>query len=403
MTIDTACSSSLVAVHQAVQVLKNGDSRAAVAAGSNLIFGPENYIGESKLKMLSPSSRSRMWDEDADGYAQGEGIAAVLLKTLSAALEDGDHIECLIRETGVNQDGRTKGITMPSASAQATLIRDIYARAGLDFSSEHDRCQYFEAHGTGTPAGDSIEAEAIKTAFFDNSLINKSGGCTAVPAHSMQGNKLYVGSIKTVIGHTEGTAGLAAVFKASLALQHGIIPPNMLFKQLNPSIELFYDSLEIPTEAKPWPVIAEGQPRRASVNSFGFGGTNAHAILESYHSVNVSHDGNRASDNASVLIPFCFSANSEVSLARSIAAYSSYLKDNKTTNLRDLAWTLLLKSTLPLKASFSAANVEDLCTKLDAKLESSRANADATIGTRSLSSSSSYSPRILGVFTGQGA
>lgn len=147
MTIDTACSSSLVAVHQAVQSLRSGESKMAVAAGSNLILGPENYIAESKLKMLSPTGRSRMWDKDADGYARGEGVAAVVLKTLSAAVADGDHIECLIRETGVNQDGRTRGITMPSAIAQTSLIRDTYARAGLDPYKASDRCQYFEAHG----------------------------------------------------------------------------------------------------------------------------------------------------------------------------------------------------------------------------------------------------------------
>lgn len=147
MTIDTACSSSLVAVHQAVQALRSGESRVAIAAGSNLILGPENYIAESRLKMLSPTGRSRMWDKDAHGYARGEGVAAVVLKTLSAALADGDHVECLIRETGMNQDGRTKGITMPSATAQISLIRDTYARAGLDLRKSSDRCQYFEAHG----------------------------------------------------------------------------------------------------------------------------------------------------------------------------------------------------------------------------------------------------------------
>lgn len=157
MTIDTACSSSLVAVHQAVQLLRSGESRVAIAAGANLLLGPEQYIAESKLKMLSPSGRSRMWDEKADGYARGDGIASVVLKALSAALEDGDHIECIIRETGINQDGRTKGITMPSAGAQAALIEATYAKAGLDLSKRGDRPQYFEAHGTGTPAGDPVE------------------------------------------------------------------------------------------------------------------------------------------------------------------------------------------------------------------------------------------------------
>jgi hybrid polyketide synthase/nonribosomal peptide synthetase ACE1 len=187
MTIDTACSSSLVALHQAVQVLRAGTSRIAVAAGTNLLLAPLGYISESKLGMLSPSGRCQMWDANADGYARGEGVAAVMLKRLSDAIADGDQIECIIRETGVNQDGKTKGITMPSAITQAALIRDTYARAGLDLNEKRDRPQFFEAHGTGTPAGDPQEAEALHTAFF--STVN----------HDPQ-DVLHVGSVKTVIG-----------------------------------------------------------------------------------------------------------------------------------------------------------------------------------------------------------
>jgi hybrid polyketide synthase/nonribosomal peptide synthetase ACE1 len=149
MTIDTACSSSLVALHQAVLSLRNGDASSALVAGSNLLLSPDQYVASSKMKMLSSSARSRMWDKDADGYARGDGFGVLVLKTLSRALADGDTIECIIRETGVNQDGRTKGITMPSATAQADLIRATYAKAGLDLSKPSDRPQYFEAHGTG--------------------------------------------------------------------------------------------------------------------------------------------------------------------------------------------------------------------------------------------------------------
>lgn len=161
MTIDTACSSSLVAVHQAVQTLRAGTSRVAVAAGTNLLLCPLGYISESLLGMLSPDGRCKMWDDKANGYARGEGVACVMLKRLSDAIADGDEIDCVIRETGVNQDGKTKGITMPSAVSQAALIRDTYKRAGLDPRNKQDRCQYFEAHGTGTPAGDPQEAEAL--------------------------------------------------------------------------------------------------------------------------------------------------------------------------------------------------------------------------------------------------
>ena len=387
MTIDTACSSSLVAIHLAVQSLRGGEARLAVAAGSNLILGPENYIAESKLKMLSPTGRSRMWDKDADGYARGEGIAAVVLKTLSAALEDGDHIECLIRETGVNQDGRTRGITMPSATAQTSLIRDTYARAGLDASRPSDRCQYFEAHGTGTPTGDPLEAEAVTSAFFPE----KSN------FEASDDDMLYIGSIKTVIGHTEGTAGLAGVLKASLALQNRVIPPNMLFNQLNPSIKPFYGNLKILTKHQHWPALASGQPRRASVNSFGFGGTNAHAILESYEPA----EPQVSQASAPCFAPFAFSASTDTSLKTQLKAYSEYLATNPSVNLQDLSFTLNSRRTFfPMKIAFAAQTVEALNFQIQHRLDSAQGSKGEEDGVRS---STSEAPAILGVFTGQGA
>lgn len=149
VTIDTACSSSLVALHQAVQSIRSGECSLALIGGANLLLTPEPYISMSKLKMLSPTGRSRMWDKDADGYSRGEGFSVVIAKSLTRALEDGDDIEYIIRETAVNQDGRTKGLTMPSSAAQRALIRTTYEKAGLDLNKYEDRPQYFEAHGTG--------------------------------------------------------------------------------------------------------------------------------------------------------------------------------------------------------------------------------------------------------------
>ena len=149
MTIDTACSSSLVALHQAVQSLRTGESCICIVAGCNLLLAPDQFVAESKLQMISHSGRSRMWDKDADGYARGDGFGVLVLKTLSKALDDKDAIECIIRETGVNQDGRTQGITMPSFEAQADLIKDTFLKTGLDLTKSSDRPQYFEAHGTG--------------------------------------------------------------------------------------------------------------------------------------------------------------------------------------------------------------------------------------------------------------
>jgi len=137
----------------AMQTIRSGDSQVAVVCGSNLILGPEPYIIESTVKMLSPDGLGRMWDKGANGYARGEGIAAIVIKPLSTSVQDGDHIECLVRETGLNQDGKTAGITVPNALSQRDLIRKTYQRAGLDLRNPKDRPQFFEAHGTGTPAG----------------------------------------------------------------------------------------------------------------------------------------------------------------------------------------------------------------------------------------------------------
>ncbi|KAL4795761.1 putative hybrid NRPS/PKS enzyme [Aspergillus venezuelensis] len=350
MTIDTACSSSLVAVHQAVQVLRSRESRVAIAAGANLLLGPAPYIAESKLQMLSPDGRCYMWDDRANGYARGEGIASIVLKTLSAALEDKDDIQCIIRETGINQDGRTKGITMPSAAAQAALIEATYRKAGLNLAKVRDKPQFFEAHGTGTPAGDPQEAEAIHRALTQ-------GECRS---------PVYVGSVKTVIGHTEGTAGLAGLLKAALALQHGIIPPNRWFDRLNPAIEPFYGDLQIATSSVPWPLIKSGAPRRASVNSFGFGGSNAHCVLESHPGAAETQSSPRSLGKLSESRCFIFSAASERPLVAMVKNISMFLTQNKAVDLASLWYTLTSRrSCLAQRIAFTATTADDLCDKLE--------------------------------------
>nr|ALQ32968.1 putative polyketide synthase [Fusarium sp. NRRL 25184] len=375
--IDTACSSSLVALHYAVQTLRSGEAKMAVAAGSNLILVPDLFVSESSLNMLSPNGRSYMWDKDADGYTRGEGTSAVILKTLSQAIADGDDIECIIRETGVNQDGQTPGITMPSPTAQAELIRATYAKAGLDLRLESDRPQYFEAHGTGTQAGDPREAEAISRVFF--------------PKGSVYDSKLTVGSVKTLIGHLEGSAGLAGVLKTSQALQHGQIPANLHFKTLNPKIKPFYANLQVPTETQPWPVLPNSWTRRASVNSFGFGGTNAHAILEAWDSKR--HDSGSHSESEGGL--FVLSANSAQSLASKASQLCDYLERNPETDLSRLSFTLFHRANFSFRAAFTATSVQQLTEKLK--------SAVLNKIPRTVSVPENMPPRILGVFTGQGA
>ncbi|KAE8154018.1 hypothetical protein BDV25DRAFT_168001 [Aspergillus avenaceus] len=390
MTIDTACSSSLVGVHEAVQALRNGTSRVAVACGTNLMVSPLPYIMESNLGMLSPDGQSRMWDADANGYARGEGVASLVLKTLSSAIEDGDQIACVIREVGVNHDGRTKGLTMPSALAQASLIKATYAKAGLDPTTKSGRCQFFEAHGTGTPAGDPQEAEALSKAFFPPECEDFEN----------EDNRLLVGSVKTVIGHTEGTAGIAGLMKACMALQHSTVPPNLLFSRLNPALKPFTKHLRIALSPQPWPKLPDGVPRRASVNSFGFGGTNSHAILESYdpsssHNLTVL---NGFHPPAACHIPVALSAASDQSLLSLLESMRGFLETRPDIELSGLAYTLSTKrSALPQRLALSAESKEQLLSELTAKIDASATDED--LGTSALPAA----PAILGVFTGQGA
>jgi acyl transferase domain-containing protein len=389
LTIDTACSSSLVAVHQAICSLRNG-SPIAIAAGANAILGPEPYVFESKLHMLSPTGRSRMWDADADGYARGEGYAAVVLKLLSKAIEDGDHIESIIRGSAVGQDGYgPQGLTMPIAASQIALIQRTYKDAGLDPKEPSNRCQYFEAHGTGTLAGDPVEAEAVSKAFF--------------PAHAKlpSDQVLHVGSIKTVIGHLEGTAGIAGLIKGSLVVQKGIIPPNLLFKNLNPTIEPFYTNLKVPTVATPWPQLPNGVPRRVSVNSFGFGGTNAHVIIESYAPSFMSTDNVQQQNNAPVL-PLILSTKSEYSMVEMLKSVRQYLSKYPDLNLSHLNYTSIFHRTMfPYRISFPASDSSTLQSDITGKISELETSTKGL--TRRNPNTNTPKPIIFGVFTGQGA
>ncbi|KAI9154916.1 Squalestatin tetraketide synthase [Paramyrothecium foliicola] len=260
MYIDTACSSSLNAMYLACQGLRSGVSDMAVVGGSNVILTPEFSVALSNMNFLSPSGRCRSFDASGDGYGRGEGFAVMILKPLSKAIADGDPIRSLVRSVGANQDGYTHGgITQPSRELQVQLIKDTYKQANLDM--KHTR--YFEAHGTGTAIGDPTEARAIGQAFFK---------------HRSPRDPIYIGAVKSNIGHLEGSSGLAGVVKTVLVLERGVIPPNANFERLNPQIDAEFFNLHFPVRSIPWPSTAE--TRLASVNSFGFGGSNCHAVLE---------------------------------------------------------------------------------------------------------------------------
>ncbi|KAF1998108.1 polyketide synthase PksD [Amniculicola lignicola CBS 123094] len=262
--IDTACSSSMVAMDLACQNLRNGQSDMAVVAGCNLILSPEAPLLLSNMNFLSPDSQCYSFDHRANGYARGEGVIVVVLKRLADAIRDNDTIRAVIRGTASNQDGHTPGITQPSIIAQESLIKQLYQECGLKLQDT----RYVEAHGTGTSIGDPIEAEAIGRVF-------RSSRSPAEP--------LYIGSVKANIGHLEGGSGLAGIVKAVLMLEKGIIPPQAAFEKLNPRIKAKFYNLAIATKRTPWPTRGL---RRISVNSFGFGGSNSHIILDdAYHTL----------------------------------------------------------------------------------------------------------------------
>ncbi len=259
VAVDTACSSSLVAVHFACESLRNGDSDLAVAAGINLLLAPDLNILFSQARMMSPQGNCKSFDDSADGYVRGEGCGVVLLKPLSKALADGNKIHALINGSAINQDGRSNGITAPNGLAQEKVIQKALKKAGITPA----QVGYVEAHGTGTPLGDSIEATAILNSYCDQ------------PRNA----PLAIGSAKSQIGHLEAAAGIAGLIRASLALKNKILPPTLHLNKLNSKIAWGENRAEVVPYPKIWP---ENQDRFAAVSSFGFGGSNAHVILQAF-------------------------------------------------------------------------------------------------------------------------
>src|SRR6516225_1451864 len=252
LTVDTACSSSLVALHDACEAIRSRRIDSAVVGGVNLLLAPYPFIGFSRASMLSRRGRCFAFDERADGYVRGEGGGVVILKPLEDALASGDPIRAVILASGVNSDGRTIGLSLPSESAQASLLHSLYAHAGVG----PDELAFFEMHGTGTAAGDPIEATAVGRSIGRN-----------------RSDPLLIGSVKTNIGHLEPASGIAGLLKTVLSLDRAVIPPTLHCESPNPDIPFDVLNLKLVHQIEP---LANTAERYAGVNSFGFGGTNAH-------------------------------------------------------------------------------------------------------------------------------
>ncbi|MCP5004685.1 MAG: polyketide synthase, partial [Planctomycetes bacterium] len=260
LSIDTACSSSLVAIAEACGSLVNHTINLALAGGVCVLSGPSMHIMTSQSGMLSKDGRCFTFDARANGFVPGEGMGVLLLKRLDDAVRDKDPIHGIIRGWGVNQDGKTNGITSPSVNSQIQLEKDVYQRFGIDPAS----ISLVEAHGTGTGLGDPIEVEALLESF--ESQTSKKQSCA-------------LGSVKSNIGHLLAAAGVSGVIKVLLCLENQKLVPHANFKTLNPQIDLKNSRFYINTKLQDWKA-PQGIPRRACISSFGFSGTNAHLVIE---------------------------------------------------------------------------------------------------------------------------
>ncbi|MET8560107.1 SDR family NAD(P)-dependent oxidoreductase [Streptomyces flaveolus] len=263
IALDTACSSSLVALHLAQQALASGEIDIALVGGVSLYLLPGTYVRMSGARMLSARGQCRSFDQGADGFVPGEGVGALVLKRLSDAEADHDHIHGVVLASGTNQDGKTNGITAPSANSQMELFRTVYDRYGIDAAS----IGYIETHGTGTTLGDAIELDALSTVYRERGVAPRS--CA-------------IGSVKSNIGHTSAAAGVAGVHKVLLGLRHGLLVPSLHVETPNELLDSGDCPLTISRDLQFWEARNGHELRRAAVSSFGFSGTNAHVVLEEY-------------------------------------------------------------------------------------------------------------------------
>jgi acyl transferase domain-containing protein/surfactin synthase thioesterase subunit len=375
LAIDTACSSSLVAVHLACQSLRSGESDLALAGGANLLLCPEVTLIFSQAHMMAPDGRCKTFDARANGYVRAEGCGVAVLKRLADAVRDGDRILAAIRGSAINQDGRSNGITAPNGPAQEAVLRQALANA----EASPAEIGYVELHGTGTSLGDPIEAEALGHVLAQGR--NPEDRCA-------------VGSVKTNIGHLEAAAGIAGLLKVALSLHHRQIPASLHFQKPNPYIPLEKLPLTVQTSLEPWP----DDSKLAGVSSFGFGGTNAHVVLEAAPIVGMPDRGDEKSDNSFFVLPL--SAKSPEALKSLAQSYLEFLKAiaPEALSLRDLCYTASVRrSHHEYRLSILLRNKTDLTTLLET-FSNGEVPPEITVGQHKRN----RNPKIVFVFPGQG-
>ncbi|WP_342418534.1 SDR family NAD(P)-dependent oxidoreductase [Paenibacillus sp. FSL H8-0168] len=346
ISVDTACSSSLVATHLACQALSNGEIEMALVGGVSLYLTPESYVGMSASGMLSPDGRCKTFDNSANGFVPGEGVGALVLKRLKDAEADRDHIYGVIIGSGINQDGKTNGITAPSTNSQIELEREIYNK----YQIEPESISYVEMHGTGTKLGDPIELEALSTAFKEK---------------TDQKNYCAIGSVKSNIGHTSAAAGIASVQKVLLCMKHRKLVPTLNFKNPNEHFDFDNSPFYVNTELNAWKP-SRGDKRRAAVSSFGFSGTNAHLIIEEYRpGTGTSATSPTAADIHNPVL-FVLSAKGEKQLKTYAERMRSFIASQENLNLSDMGYTLQVsREPMDYRLAFVADSKEAMLKALE--------------------------------------
>jgi acyl transferase domain-containing protein len=372
LSIDTACSSSLAAVHLAVQSLRSGECSMALAGGTNAILSPEVTIALSKFNFMAPDGRCKAFDARADGFVRGEGCGLLVLKRLSDALAAGDPINALILGSAVDQDGASSGLTAPNGPSQELVVRQALQNAGL----EPSEVSYIEAHGTGTSLGDPIEAQALGNVFQESHF---------------RDNPLWMGSVKTNLGHLESAAGIAGLIKVILALKYGEIPSSLHFETPNPHIPWERLPVQVPTSRIPWK--ANGR-RVAGVSSFGFSGTNAHVILAGVPSDEAAPKGPERPYRLLTL-----SAQSEKALHELAGRFKDHLETHPEQRLADICVTTNQgRAQLDHRLAVVATSTGQAAGQLEL-FQAGGASQDLISG----SIHTTDRPKIAFLFTGQGS
>ncbi len=367
--LDTACSSSLNAIHAACRSIWEGDANMAFAGGVNSILKPEPQMGFSKGGFLSPDGTCYSFDERGNGYVRSEGAGLIIIKPLAQAEADGDTIYATIIGSAVNQDGATKGISVPNPVAQEELLVEAYQDAGID----PHKVAYVEAHGTGTFVGDPIESNSI------GAVIGKD-----------RPDLCYMGSVKSNIGHLEPASGVAGISKLALALKHGVIPPNIHFKKGNPNIAFEELKLKVPTESIKWP--SGNGARYGGVNSFGFGGSNVHVVVEGYDA-----KATKPSDKKGIFV-CTISARKDEALKATAKKYIDFLSDkNNKASFSDICYSTAVRSSHhDLRLAVVAESKDELAKSLGVYL------TGETLSDISENRAAATRDKIVFIFSGQG-